>query len=304
MATRTSTAFYPSNTTNAIRDWAQFVEDTLVTTGGWVVTSDTGQTLPSALVTPGATNTKAGYRIYRMADTLQSTSPVFIRIDFGSSPSGAATPGIWIIIGTGSNGSGTITGQVFNTGAANALCYCGGTSTTLGNLCFGSATTSRVTLAMFVYSSNTYVWAFGIERSKDASGADTGAGLLFSYTDSVVGTGVLNASNYLILAGGSQPSKEGGMNYIITSKNPSETFAPGDIGAGVVMHFKGLVQQPGMNFMITNANDVADGGSFSLSMYGATRTYQNLRSLIIYKSMAGNSTGVSDTNVRGNIRYD
>ena len=35
---------------------AQFIEDTLVTTGGWVVTADTGQTLPSALVAPAAIN--------------------------------------------------------------------------------------------------------------------------------------------------------------------------------------------------------------------------------------------------------
>jgi hypothetical protein len=297
MATRFSNSVSPANDTNAhFQGWAQFFEDTLVTTGGWVVTADTGQTLPSALAIP-AGNVKAGYRIYRMADALQATSPVFMRIDFGASAN-SVVPGFWVTIGTGSNGSGTITGILFNGGVVGTptVANSGNSVTALNS--YGSASTGRATMAIGVGTNNATSLIFCIERTKDSLGADTGDGLLLLY-NSV--TSAINSSRYIIMAGGTQPALES-PSYILTASNPSQTFAPGDIGVGVVIHMKGIAQQPGANMMIVNSADVAAEGSFSLTLYGATRTYQHCNAIPPYKALAG--SGGIDTNARCCIRYD
>ena len=108
MAISLSTVLFPDNSTDAnFRAWVQFVHDLLITTGGWVDPGDTGQLNIAAAAHPIAANTKVGYRIYRMDDTLQATSPVFMRLDYGSSATANQT-GIWVTIGTATDGAGTI----------------------------------------------------------------------------------------------------------------------------------------------------------------------------------------------------
>jgi hypothetical protein len=302
MATRFSSALLADNSTDAnFRAWAQFIEDTLVTTGGWVVTSDTGQTAPASLAHPTTGNTKQGYRIYRMNDSLQSTYPVFMRIDFGSY-TGVNTPAFWVTIGTGSSGTGTITGILWNGGALTNAPVAGGNSVSANNS-YGSAATGRASMGLFVTASGTFGMMFTIERTKSSAGADTGDGLLLVYSDAAVSAGNMNTSRYIIYAVGGQPTAEAGLSYILTRMNPTETFTPGDVGVGVIIHFKGVAQQPGMNVVITNSNDVAAEGSFSISIYGASRIYQNLNAgPKPYKALAG--AGTLDNNARVNIRYD
>ena len=173
--------------TRVFQAWTQFIEDLLVTTGRWVVTADTGQTLPSALVAPTSANQKRGYRIYRMSDALQATSPVFMRFDFGSAGA-VALPGIWFTIGTGSDGSGNITGIVFNGGAnvsPNTGCNSGGSGgASLVTNSYGSAASNRVSWGMFVNGGSAiWIWVFALERTKDSTGSDTGLGLLLVYND-------------------------------------------------------------------------------------------------------------------------
>lgn len=300
MATRFQSGVVSDNATDAnMRVWVQFIEDTLVATGGWVVTSDTGQTLPSAIVHPTVANTKQGYRIYRMADSLQATFPVFMRIDFGSSAN-VASPAFWVTIGTGSNGSGTITGILWN-GGASATPNVANTQTTTNQNCYGSASTGRASIALFISSAaSDTALVFTIERTKDASGVDTGDGLLLVYNQV---SSSLNVSRYIIYAGGAQPTAETGLSYILTQRNPSETFAPGDLGVGILIHFKGVAQQPGTNVMIVNSSDVGAEGSFSLTLYGATRTYQHLNGrMTVTKAVAGSTA--ADLSARVCIRFD
>lgn len=80
---------------------------------GLVQTSDTGQINWVTVTRPG-TNTDAGYEIWQMNDTPQGTAPVYFRIDYGTGTA-ATAPRIKITSGTGSNGSGTITGTALTT---------------------------------------------------------------------------------------------------------------------------------------------------------------------------------------------
>ena len=153
---------------------AGFLFDTVLSGGGWVKTADTGQQASASWPAGSGTNTSGGYQIWRMADTLQGTYPVFIKFELGSG-SVAGVPAMWITIGTGSNGSGTITGTVLaRTQFGNYSNY-----TTSGFPCLGSATTSRFNiLLMYNVSTSNTCFYLGIERSKDGTGADTGLGLI------------------------------------------------------------------------------------------------------------------------------
>jgi len=299
MATRFSSTLLADNAADAnFRAWAQFIEDTLVTTGGWLVTSDSGQTLPSALVHPTTTSQKMGYRVYQMNDALQATVPVFMRIDFGSSSGTAAAPAIWVTVGTGSNGSGTITGIMMNAVQMNSA----GNSSQANNS-YGSAAPNRVAIALFCQNVTGIRLVFTLERSKDVNGNDTGAGLLCIYNSTATW---LESSRYLnyATAGVVQPSVELGLSYVLTTQNPSQSFAPGDIGVAVVSCIRGVAQQPGLNVMIVPSGDVGDQGQFSMNIYGAAHTYQQISSQCVVQKALCNANRLADNNARACIRYD
>lgn len=77
--------------------------------GKLTVTTDTGQINWATVTRPGV-STAAGYEIYKFADTLAGAAPIYLKIEYGTGGS-ATIPQMWITVGTGSNGSGTLTGS-------------------------------------------------------------------------------------------------------------------------------------------------------------------------------------------------
>ena len=112
---------------------------------------------------------------------------------------------------------------------------------------------------------------------------------------------LLKRSRYFIYAGGTQPAEENGLSYALSVQNPSQTLG-GSIGVGCVIHFKGVSQQPGVNMMILNLSDIAAQGSFAMTIYGVSHTYQQLDALAPSQALAGNAQ--LDTNGRCAMRYD
>lgn len=129
MTKQTGTIDVSSFTTDAkFRTWG-LACSTALQACGLTKTTDTGQVNWATVTKPVAINTKAtsGYEIYRFADTLQSTKPVFLRIDFGSGGVASGnSPCTWLTVGTGTDGAGTITGA--NTGSLQG-CNMGGAPT-------------------------------------------------------------------------------------------------------------------------------------------------------------------------------
>jgi hypothetical protein len=126
--------------------------------GGWVQTADTGQT--TTVVVNGS-----GYQVWRMNDALQSTSPVYIKVSWGTS--GVL---LFLTVGTGSNGTGTITGLWYYSGQI--------TTTQLATVMksYYSSGVSRFSWALFTAS--TASMYFSLERTKDANGNDTSEGCI------------------------------------------------------------------------------------------------------------------------------
>lgn len=78
---------------------------------GLVNTADTGQINPATVTKPSAGGAAQGYEIWRFNDTLQATVPVFVKFEYGSGAT-LDRPGLWFTVGSGSNGAGTLIGQV------------------------------------------------------------------------------------------------------------------------------------------------------------------------------------------------
>lgn len=291
-----------SNSTDALfRAWVQFIEDTLVTTGGWTNTADTGQMTIATATHPAATNTKVGYRVYAMADALQATAPVFLRIDYGSASFTSGTPpAMWLTIGTGSNGAGTITGIAFNGGASTIANVQASAAATSACNSYGSADTARASFLLFVRAGAADQMVFTIERSKDATGADTGDGVLLLYADNT-SSGV-SVSQYVVRVG-AQPPAEAGLSFLLSNR-ASSAFAS-DVAVGIPAHFKSIVQPLGINMIVVNDGDFLAQASVSFSLYGATRTYQlGDNSSNAVRMALGNAGANLRSNTRVGVRYD
>lgn len=169
MAVTTFSAAMTNATDAQFRAWGKAISDSLQAVG-IVKTADSGQIDWATVAAPTAANTQMGYEIYRFNDTLQSTAPVFIKLAFGSGAS-INNPALWISVGTGSSGSGTLTGEILPeqqnfafTPAAATTHYISGSS-------------NSFVIAIQGTSSNYHI-VLTVERTHDSSGSDTNKGIM------------------------------------------------------------------------------------------------------------------------------
>jgi len=182
--TADSRSIFLVQTTDAeFRAWGSAINAAL-TAIGLVQTSDTGQINWTTVTRAVGSNTAQGYEIWRMNDTSQSTCPIYLKLEYGSG-SAAANPSMWITVGTGSNGSGSITGttiqarsQFANTSGADSaprtmyacaqdgvfwIVLCGGAGTPLIGAGFGF---SRFCNANGVANTDGgYLWYYGFNST-------------------------------------------------------------------------------------------------------------------------------------------
>lgn len=287
MAAFFSTALIPESTSQtSFVAWATWLDNVFIS-GGWVNTADTGQTLPSALIAVTSSNQSRGYRVYRMDDALQSTAPVFVKLEFGSGNS-TSNPSIWLTIGTGSNGTGGITGII-----ANRLQISSGGAATYETYSFASAASNRIAVCPFVFSSFFFNFYFSIERTKNVSGADTGDGLLLATIDNGASPSI--NTRYLPFASAAPPADRT-FRAFLPSTAPSQMSL--NVPIGLVNYYNGTPQQPGLNNVVVNSTDFADYARFSINLYGASHTYQHLGSFVSSSpnGIAGNLSGANNGN--------
>lgn len=140
---------------------------------GLVKHTDTGQ-INWATVTRPAANTAGGFEIWRFDDSLQATAPIYLKIEYGTGIS-ATIPQIWLTVGTGSNGSGALTGTV---SGRNTISY--SSATLAGNfpsyLCVSEGFVGLLFKAGAAGASTGFAF-FAVSRAHAASGAATGDGV-------------------------------------------------------------------------------------------------------------------------------
>lgn len=174
MTTFMSSGSYVNNTDAAFRAWAQAVHDAMIG-AGFIQTTDTGQIDFATVLKPTTTSTSAGYAMYRFADTLQTTAPIFVKLEFGMGSTLDSTFGWRIGVANGTDGAGGIGGNLFIQTAfvsQPASSYSGVNNT-------WACHTAGVGWLNFYYESTSVgsMLGFCISRTMDDAGAPSGEGI-------------------------------------------------------------------------------------------------------------------------------
>ncbi len=275
MATYATALDVSSFTTDAkYRSWVTTVHNAM-SVAGFVQTGDTGQINPATVAKPTATNTLAGYEVWRFADALQSTAPIFMKLSFYSSNVASGNgPSLYLTVGTGSDGAGNITGV--NTG----LLASGSGSTAPSNtaspiLACHTAGYGMILAGGLVQSSfPTNAGFFVVARTCGTDGTLTGQGAVI-YRQSGSGN-VLATVHGLSFATGAVLSERSPVAGVVTGNAAMTT------GNAVPMakNYANLgYPVPSYGVLSYRSADVAAGSTFSTAVWGGTaHTYYALGS--------------------------
>lgn len=157
MSTRIQNRIYDNSLDANFRSWGKEISDALLAQG-WVKSADTGQIDWATIARPTVANTVQGFEIWRPGDAL---SPIFLKIEYGSGAANALHPGVWITLGNGTNGAGTLTGNV---SARTQLSASGNTTGNVTIRSGGNASSFQIMLAS-EFNNGANMIAFSVERS-------------------------------------------------------------------------------------------------------------------------------------------
>ena len=265
-------AYFNSNTD--FQNWVAGIHAQLAAVG-LVQTSDTGQINPATVLAPVSTSAMQGYEIWRLSDTLQSTAPVFIKVEYGASAIGATSPGFFFTVGTSTNGAGTLTTQV---GVRRQLYQNTAKSAgvTLASYCCGDGSGFAMVTSYDPGSTGSFSMLIDIERTRDGAGSAT-ADAVYTW---MAGAGS-SGTNYLQMIPASGPvpngASPGGTLGYCTSPYTwiSVGAAPSAVGPNVAI--MPLMCICGKCFFIrlmhlAPATMISTGITFTASVFGGTHT--------------------------------
>lgn len=261
MTTSTTLTPIDHTSTTGLRAWGSEFSAQLAAVG-LVQTADTGQINWTTATYSATGSNVAGYEIWRFVD-----STIYMKFEYGTGANGAGYPSIWCTVGSGSNGSGTITGG--SSVSARSIVAC------------GSIPSSTLTSFPSYYSRTAghfaLLWKAGI------TGTTAGAFLVIGKT--VDGTGATTTTGYgFISANGSTtlPAIICGRliaTASVTVANAKFCTAIGEPvssadASGNFQIYEAYVNMPDVQPFLyaagVNANDIPRGTTFSVNMVGAT----------------------------------
>lgn len=287
----------PINNTDAgFRAWGQMVSNAIANCG-WVAVENNINW--GTITTPSVISQSKGYEIWRMADTLQATAPVYLKIEYGSGITSNTNPQMWFQVGSGSNGSGQLTGILSNRSLLGATASVNSIYTAV------SGDTDRFCIAGWAFSINStqnviggaqQAMMFSIERTKDGNGNNTAEGALLTYHTTL---SAIKAQQYWNCFTGPAGQETGGWGAHMP------TSAVGVAGSGIqtpvfpIYHNKGVFLNPGLNILCTINATFTELSTVSIPMYGANHTY-----LCLSGAMIGSTVTRYGSNSSFNMRYE
>jgi hypothetical protein len=299
MATSTTTTVINQTTDAGFQTWIQEIITQLAAVG-LTQTSDTGQINPSTVTRPGSGSTSAGYTIWRFDDTLQSTKPIFIKIEFGTSL-GTNYPQLWVQTSTGTNGAGTLNATGL-TGKQTVCTYfsANGLTSYPSYFCY-NATLGFFGMAWKV-GVNGSGWTGGsifVGRSNDSSGNSTGDAM-FLVSGDIGGAACGSMQCYSWLN-----------NTVFTASNVYNYYpfalSSTTNTAGSYQVFPSFMRTPNIQFTqligTCVTSEVPWGNSFTSALIGSTpRTYLNVvgpssTNVTLYNSGTTNSVNTNTLSV-------
>lgn len=255
---------------------------------GLVQTSDTGQISNLSTLTRPSANTQSGYFMFRFDDALQSGAgslPCFLKIEPGVGNSQTAFQ-FYYTIGTGTNGSGTITGQA---STRNQIIFSSASATTYY---FSGENGNRLTIAGDLIS-NGQAFMFNLERLRNSTGAVTADG--FSVLTSVNSSTTRATRHFVIPSSGSVITQ----GVIPVWPDPGQTQAFNQ-NVYFSSHYPQsyMVHQPNVGLLKYWYADFADGSTLTVGTYGSNNTY---RTLGFIPSNDGATYGFRNVNSTANV---
>lgn len=264
-----------SSTLANFKAWAQPISAWFAA-AGWLQSADTGQVNWSTISSvPGS-----GAYVYEIWEPNDGLTNFYVKMEYGN-VSGVNCPGLELSIGTGTNGAGALTGLVMGPQQICGQSYTP-SSPILQYECNFSGGSGRIAVMMWRNGTVNNQQFFAIERSVDPSGAYT-AGYVTMWvagngggqaprfcTQATIVFGVGVAPNSL---NNSSTTSNGG--WIARLQNPLS----GTSGFNGSIPFDNCV--PGVGYFdyactvcgVALAIDIPEAVTFSVTLYGATRTY-------------------------------
>lgn len=279
------------------RAWSQFINDALVTTSGWVDTAATGEVNLSTMTAPATNNTFAGYKVYRMADSLQATAPIFLKVEYGRGP-GVNYPGLRLSIGTTHDGAGTLTGTQVLT-AQQVSCN----ATSASSLaCYASGSTNRFAVVLFADNTGAqYTIAFGVERTKDSTGADDSTGVVLSWCGHSGSAEVARVQ--VIPPSGGVPATSSRWNIPFDIPTSGSAVYGATLGVALLVPYAGDALRPTLNWGMLNTTDIpVYNNTLSATCYGSAVTFLSVGSGLFINRLT--TPGATSFNGRLLMRYD
>lgn len=277
MATSSIPNHRPQSTTDAeFRTWGQALSTALQAGSGGqglVKTADTGQINWTTATWPAVNNTSAGYEIYRFDDNLQGTAPVFIKFEYGRGDGQFNT--IWFTIGTGTNGTGTLTTGVNARQQMNQSTTSNTpTNTSTSRIC---VLPGLVAIALYPGDSSS-CQLLVIERDRDITGGYTTspAGLNLAWlANQWQGNGYIMHpwTQYLSFDGSSYISPQFGQWWV--GWGTQQTFGLDVAVQPMILRGKGW-RNPPLSFVHYQTADIGSNAGVTIPMYGANRNYYTL----------------------------
>lgn len=267
----------------AFREWGSEFSTNLAACG-LVQTADSGQ-INWATVTRAGVNSNAGYEIWRFNDAMQSTAPIYLRFDYGTGGA-TASPRIQVTVGTGSNGSGTITGTALSIARPFVNSNIPQTSDTVRNsyMChtdgmFGvlwKAGTGGANEGMFL-----------LARTVDASGVADATGALAIWANSNTFTASQAFRYEAAAAAYTANTNIARAQICVWPQTPSGSNVGADIQAALAWTITPRVQ-PLVGFCGVLDSEMPLGTAFTATLIGSTpRTYLALGSGYNYMDAGG-----------------
>jgi hypothetical protein len=164
-----------AGSTANLRAWGSGIRTALQAAGLVLSSTFTSQINWSTIVAPGIPNNQTlGHEIYLLSDELQGSFPIVIKITYGA-VNDLLNGSMLFTVGTGHNAAGVMSGVILTTPAYTLPGTAVGST---GHFAAGDGSWFWFYLCPLVPVSRATI-LFGLERSKDANGIDTGDGVAF-----------------------------------------------------------------------------------------------------------------------------
>jgi hypothetical protein len=261
MTTQTYSAVIDHTTDAGFRAWGSALSTNLAA-AGLVQTADTGQINWTTVTRPG-TSTAAGYEIWRFAD-----SSLYLKIEYGTGGS-ATLPQMWVTVGTGSSGSGTLTGQSSTRSIWSGQTVAQSTVTTYTTYIGRNNDVLSIVWGLNALGGSYPLGLLCVGKTVDGTGASTTTGFAVLHLTSSSGGNSLQSVRIAATAATYNDTT----NFLVVPGNPTSSLVGSDIQAYQCwMNVPQVL--PFIGACVYVISEITKANTFTTAMVGSTpRTY-------------------------------